>query len=504
MTAPDLVRTGVQPLDERVGGLEAGGIYLVVGAPGPAKLVAALHFLHEGVQRGERCLLVTNADPQSLLEAARAWGLPLDAAWNEGSLQILGFRDDFELRAIRSIEPEEVLEELATLVEGTPSRVAVDPGSMFLTGGAKTLLGSAFVTWAKTHPATVFATFSVDGDATSLPSTADWLVNSTTALLVVERRSDGLFQVTFSTAVPEVGDPEETVSLELKPGSGLIAPEHYLARRGADRGDLDRDRLLLVSLGDSHSSDLETWAGRAFTTDVVTEPFDAVAKAQGGSSHGCVLIHAPRRRVREAVQACRALRPLTRAAIVFASDDAIRSTDRIHILEAGADDCLTGGLDFRELRLRIEQAAASGANKVRSDDDSSAAPNLMPVEADGGRVSIDILGRQVALRSDDPALTFFCLLTVTPEGLSAVAMEGELAELVRSEEGDLVARDADRCLVLLQGVREAQIGAFVDRLHTQVRSGNGTPAKHRVEVLSHPAESEGIRALLGSVSGEAN
>ena len=34
------VRTGIEPFDERTGGLEEGGTYLVVGAPGPAKMVA--------------------------------------------------------------------------------------------------------------------------------------------------------------------------------------------------------------------------------------------------------------------------------------------------------------------------------------------------------------------------------------------------------------------------------------------------------------------------------
>ena len=196
------IPSGIAPLDERTGGLEAGGTYLVVGVPGPAKMVAALQFLHEGLSKGERGLLVTNAEVEGMLEVARAWGFEMEAAWEDGALQIVGFRDDFELRAIRSIEPEEVLEELDELVVGAPARIAVEPGSMFLTGGAKTLLGSAFLTWARRQAGTVLATFSVDGDAASLPSSADWLINATTGRLILQRRSEGLYQITVARALP--------------------------------------------------------------------------------------------------------------------------------------------------------------------------------------------------------------------------------------------------------------------------------------------------------------
>ena len=415
-----VVRSGISPLDDRVGGLEAGGTYLVVGAPGPAKMVAALQFLHEGVSSGERCLLLTNADVDSILDVASAWGLEMLPAWEDGSLQIIGFRDDFELRAIRSIEPEEVLEEFGDIAVGTPDRIAVDPGSMFLTGGAKTLLGSSFITWTGDQPGTVLATFSVDGDASELPSSADWLINATTGRLILERRSQGLFQITVAGAL---GDQDETVSLQLKPGEGLATPESFPARRGADRGSVDRNRLLLVSLGASHASDLEAWASRAFDSDTVTEPFEAVARVQEDEKFGRVLVHSPRRQVRDAVQACQAIRPLTRAVIVFASDDAIRSTDRIHILEAGADDCLSGGLDFRELGLRSRQSMAAGARPALDENEETSATGLGVMDAEGGRVSHATFAAKLERRSDDPNLAFFCVLDVAAEKPDVAALE---------------------------------------------------------------------------------
>src|SRR5688500_12205349 len=139
--------SGIEPLDVRSGGLQAGGSYLIVGAPGPAKMVAALQFLRAAVTAGERGVLVSNADIEGALGVARAWGVDLEPAWRAGSLQFLGFKEDFELRALRSIEPDEILEELDAVVGRDAVRVAVDPGSMFLAGGARSQLGSAFLKW---------------------------------------------------------------------------------------------------------------------------------------------------------------------------------------------------------------------------------------------------------------------------------------------------------------------------------------------------------------------
>lgn len=503
-----MIPSGIAPLDDRIGGLQAEGTYLVVGAPGPEKMVAALQFVHAGVTAGEPSLLVTNSDAEGILSVAKAWGFDLQDAWLDGTLRIIGFKDDFELRAIRSIAPEEVVEELDLLVGPNVERIAVDPGAMFLTGGAKSMLGSTYLNWARDHAATVITTFSVDGGATSLPSSADWLVHATTGRLLFEKRNDGLCQVTVSKSVPVPGQREETVSLELNAGQGLVAPKSYPARRGVDRGGIDEDRLLLVSLGDSHASDLEAWATRAFETDVVSEPFDAVAKAQSDAKYGGVLIHSPRQRVRDAIQACMALRPLTRAAIVFASDDAVRSTDRIQILEAGADDCLSGGLDFRELGLRIKQSIATGAKPVLVDgsgDRASATEGLTPAESDGGRVPRAVFIDEINRRAASPDLAFFCVLDVKSAAMSAAELEEALADQVRADEGDIVYGDTERCAVLLQGAREGQLGGFLRRLRSQLadRAGINGDSDLAIDVLGHPKKSGEILALLGASGGDA-
>lgn len=491
------IPSGIGPLDERVGGLQGAGSYLIVGAPGPAKMVAALQFLHAGLGRGEKCLLLSNAGIEDMLGVARAWGFDFDHPWERGQLQILGFKDDFELRAIRSIEPEEVLEELDALVPRDISRIAVEPGSMFLAGGAKSILGAAYLKWARTHPATICSTFSVDGAATSLPSSADWLVHATTGRLVVEWRSEELYDITLARAVPGVGEREETIAVQLKSGAGLVVPESWPSRRGRDRPGVDENRLLLISLGGTHAADVELWARGSFNVDVVTEPFDAVARVQADNSFGGVLVHAPRARVREAVSACRALRPLTRAAIVFTSDDAVRSTDRIQVMEAGADDCLSGGIDFRELDLRIRQAIATGSKPVPSGPRENGASHAV-----GGRLSTVRFVQEMMRRSADPVMKFFCVLDVASGSLNTAAVEEVLLEQVRADEGDLVATDTTRCAVLLQGAREGQLGAFLERLRARLGERAGAAAGGpTISVLSNPADAKRIDALVEKFRG---
>ncbi len=197
------------------------------------------------------------------------------------------------------------------------------------------------------------------------------------------------------------------------------------------------------------------------------------------------------------------MRPLTRAAIVFASDDAVRATDRIHILEAGADDCLSGGLDFRELGLRIKQAMAAGAKPVTATGEDGEAAPFTALRRGGARVTRSAFLDEVDRRAADPDLAFFCVLDVKSAVLSPEDLEQALADQVRAHEGDIVSGEAGGCAVLLQGAREGQLGGFLDRLRSRLeeRSGaNGSSVE--IEVLSHPAESSRIKALLGA-SGAA-
>ncbi|NIQ53870.1 MAG: hypothetical protein GWN71_10755, partial [Gammaproteobacteria bacterium] len=56
-----------------------------------------------------------------------------------------------------------------------------------------------------------------------------------------------LHQLTCSRAIPVPGERDETITLTLEAGRGLVEPTHLPSRRGMDRGRIDESRMLLVS-----------------------------------------------------------------------------------------------------------------------------------------------------------------------------------------------------------------------------------------------------------------
>jgi circadian clock protein KaiC len=72
------------------GGVVRGSTTALLGNPGVGKTLMALHFIHEGLQRGEPCLIVGfHESPLRLLEKARSVGLDLQSYADSGLLQII-------------------------------------------------------------------------------------------------------------------------------------------------------------------------------------------------------------------------------------------------------------------------------------------------------------------------------------------------------------------------------------------------------------------------------
>lgn len=335
------------------------------------------------------------------------------------------------------------------------------------------------------------ATLPVDSDG-SLPAAAEWLVHASSGVFLFERRPDGLHQISLQRSFPGMAGSEDPITLQLLPGKGLTAPDRFPTRRRSDRPAGDADRVLLLSLVDPGTSDLEGWVRGAFRADIVETPLEAVAAVRGGGSFGGVLIHAPRRRIREAAQACRAIRPLTAAAIVVASDDAIRSTDRVTFLEAGADDCLSGGVDFRELGARLDQAVKVGGKPHGQGDGVRA----VPASLRGGLVDPGSLASEVARRRGDPSNSVFSLVLIGSESAGDAELLDVLAGEIRGDEGDLVSRGREGCLVLLQGARREPARAFLSRVRASLEMKLGGDSALRFQVGTHPAEPELLESLI--------
>jgi CheY-like chemotaxis protein len=93
---PDFEPTGIMPIDDQVGGLSRGRVYLVLGLPGAGKAVLGVQFLNEALERGEHALLVATDRLDTVLYVASSVGLDLRRHIRAERLAAFGLADGFE------------------------------------------------------------------------------------------------------------------------------------------------------------------------------------------------------------------------------------------------------------------------------------------------------------------------------------------------------------------------------------------------------------------------
>ena len=118
----DRITSGIPKLDELMGGgIHEGEATAIVGPSGTGKTGVALHFVVEGISRGERCLFVSFQESASqLVEKAASFGWDLASPLESGQLAIQHIPGEV-------IDLDKVGAEMRTeLADGDVRRVAVD------------------------------------------------------------------------------------------------------------------------------------------------------------------------------------------------------------------------------------------------------------------------------------------------------------------------------------------------------------------------------------------
>ncbi|UFS72665.1 AAA family ATPase [Geomonas sp. RF6] len=125
--------TGIPGLDEILrGGLKAGKMFLLSGAPGTGKTTFFMQFLAEGIRSGEQCLYVAVAGGcEDLADMARDAGIFLDPAFfSTHSVEISGeIMEGPEQRIFHSAEMEPsgaMIDLLAEVRRVKPLRLVID------------------------------------------------------------------------------------------------------------------------------------------------------------------------------------------------------------------------------------------------------------------------------------------------------------------------------------------------------------------------------------------
>ncbi|MEM2176519.1 MAG: KaiC domain-containing protein [Archaeoglobaceae archaeon] len=97
--------TGVAGLDAILGGgIPKGYVIAVIGSYGTGKTILGLHFIYEGLKKGESCVIISfDEDEDSILRNAKSVGMKLDEFKN---LQIVRFEALEVKKSFERIESE--------------------------------------------------------------------------------------------------------------------------------------------------------------------------------------------------------------------------------------------------------------------------------------------------------------------------------------------------------------------------------------------------------------
>jgi CheY-like chemotaxis protein/KaiC/GvpD/RAD55 family RecA-like ATPase len=149
--------SGIEPVDELMGGLARGQLYLVHGEAS-GKSLFGIKFLIEGLKHGENGALVIRYSPEDAVRRFARLGYDCLEDVYSGRLVILEYSDDIvqKIGKLRELTP--VLRELEWLLgETRPERLIFDPVTSVLAGAEGNLETAAreFADWARSFGATV-------------------------------------------------------------------------------------------------------------------------------------------------------------------------------------------------------------------------------------------------------------------------------------------------------------------------------------------------------------
>ena len=496
-----LMKSGIKPLDDRLGGIMPGRSYVLSGAPGTGKSIACLEFLHHALENGGTAALLTHDDPDDLLAQGEFLGLDLSSALAEERFVLLRYQLDFARQFGRSADPQIAFDELARLLGGhTPTRLAIDSVSPFVDAGTASGAGVvALLQFLDRIGATSMLTYP--GDLSGrYDRRLEPLAQRAGAILHLstERDRTGTLEIRkVRFAVPSTAP----VSYLIRPGVGFVATGDGAGRRADDLSEETRRKLFVIADGSDGSTEMfETLRG-AF--DVAIRKLGAgVPELVSRSPLGAILIEVRRESIEQALSLVRELRRGgSRAPVALITHFRLRSHDRTRALRAGADDFFSS-LHPEELLLRVETLVQRGRSSAITIPENHRAGPI----GDGGVLDEPTFREAINSQIASDGLSFFTVLRLTPLGqrghpaVDDCARIERLARLtharMRADGGDLVARCGDAVTVYLHSARRKDIGPFVERVKEAWRAaGEG---ELEVATAAYPANESELESVLGA------
>jgi KaiC/GvpD/RAD55 family RecA-like ATPase/DNA-binding response OmpR family regulator len=458
---------GIGVLDERLSGPVGGGLHAVIGGPGTGKTVAALQFLREGVRAGGRVAMLTQARPADVIDLARSIGIDLGSHLRSGRWVLLGYQSGFRERYRRSIEPQEVFEELANFVreQGVPDRLVIDTcgplvearesgnGAEMLVDLLGELETMVMLMFAAEHPG-------------ALDSSFDFISQRASLILHLTLSPEGRREIVVRKTV---GPSQSTgpITFDIREGLGMVPPDMVRQKRRSDVTPEVRRRVLLLDITGELPEELRLWLEGTFelvhTTDAV-DAFPELARRE----FGLVVVHVDRRTVKRGLYVMQQLRrAASRPPILLISRVVVRASDRAIALRSGADDFVSGGLNPEELASRMEALLRRGRTEVESQADeaapvAAAAKGAARPAVSGDSQEVRNTIRRQLKATGAPIFSLVVLKPASGRGLHALATH--VADQMRQDTGDRMCVNGQQVEVYLHGAMSSHAEKFLKRV----------------------------------------
>jgi KaiC/GvpD/RAD55 family RecA-like ATPase len=494
-TTQPLLRSGVAPIDERLGGVTSGKPHLLTGPPGSGKTAVCLGFLGTALSGGQSAAILTQDDPQDLLAHAADLGLDLRRAAASGRFAMVRYRHDFAARLDRALSAEPLVDELVRLMgPGAPDRLAVDSVAPFLDTGSASGPGIAALAHVLDRlRATTVVTYA--GDIRDYyDRRLDPLVRRCAAVLYLSSYGEGIGRMDVVKARTRLWSDSPTF-FSIRPGYGVVALDGSEPGRDSSGLGSFRRQIVVFPGADGLPEDLLAALEGAFAVSLQGTATITVPEALSPDV-GAVVVAARWDGFNDAAMFLRHLRHFgNRTPVVLVTRGDVRSSDRARTLGAGFDEVIGDAVGPAELIARVTAVIRRGRSTtvpVVAREDAS----LITPASDGSVAVLDEIGFRVAVEAaaNRNSGQVFSVLLLSPDEGELEALAALVVGTMRQRSGDLAGVVGERVAVYLPGTRRIDATPFLRRVCNEWRKAGRREL--RVAQLAYPAEHERLRAAL--------
>jgi len=488
-----VITTGTEALDHRLGHLRPGALYVFFGSATSGKSVLGLHFLMDGLARGEQCLLVTSDEPAMLESRAAYLGAGVGMLTQNPRLRVLHARD-LESAVPTASPPRRLEHLLRTKSRDLPESRIVFDGIDSLPEYARR--PQAFIDeltrLLERTGATAYALLRTPSDLDGDIHGNDPILSHSEGAFRLLVKGTGERRFQFLKAPPGALRADD-FQFSLRIGAGFI---EEIVLEQPQVTPLERQTVIVLDEIGALSEEVISSLRLNYQLELLRSPAGTLSRLSAGRYGTLVISVDPfdESRAFDLVFALR--REGTAVPIVCAAPSrGLRSTTRSRGLRAGADDFFVTDMAASEVAERIQLAWQRGSH--RRSGFSQAGQFMQPVRHDGSvrpMTRPEFLQAMSMLLAEKPLL-YFCYLEFRVPPGSAELVWSALRSRLRTGDGDLIGQISDRHYAcMLDRITVDQTRRVMARLrdaHQDLRAAD------EVVITMSPTDASLIRAHLG-------